>query len=163
MGTRQRRSAGWAYVLRRYIAVSALAHLVWEILQLPLYMLWTTGTRQNRVFAVLHCTAGDVAIAAGALLMALALFGRPQWPKQNAALVFAASLALGLGYTIYSEWLNISVRGSWAYSNLMPTVPVLGTGLAPLLQWLVVPALALWLAIGRAPWLDQCNKARSMQ
>lgn len=158
MGTGQRRWADWAYVLRRYIAVSAIAHLVWEILQLPLYTLWATGTRQNRVFAVLHCTAGDVAIATSALLIALALFGRSQWPKQNAALVFAASLALGLGYTIFSEWFNTSVRGSWAYSDLMPIVPVLGTGLAPLLQWLVVPALALWLAIGRAPWLDQCDE-----
>ena len=57
---------------------------------------------------------------------------------------------------IYSEWLNINVRGSWAYSDLMPVVPVIGTGLAPLLQWVIVPTLALWAALGRAPWVDDC-------
>ena len=66
-----------------------------------------------------------------------------------------SSLAFGVGYTIYSEWLNISVRGSWTYSDLMPVVPVIGTGLAPLLQWFVVPTLALWIAIGREPWVDE--------
>ena len=65
-----------------------------------------------------------------------------------------ATLAFGIGYTIYSEWLNVNVRGSWAYSDLMPVVPVIETGLAPLLQWVVVPTLALWVAIGRAPWRD---------
>ena len=58
-------------------------------------------------------------------------------------------------YTIFSEWLNTSVRGSWTYSDLMPVVPVIGTGLAPLLQWCVVPTLAQWIAVGRAPWIDQ--------
>lgn len=148
----------WQHVLSRYIGVSIIGHLTWETVQLPLYTLWTAGTRQQQVFAVLHCTAGDIVIAAGSLLVALVLFGRSQWPKRNATRVFAASLALGLGYTIYSEWLNTSVRGSWAYSELMPVVPVLGTGLAPLLQWLVVPVLALWFALARAPWLDQCNE-----
>jgi hypothetical protein len=68
--------------------------------------------------------------------------------------VYVAVLAFGVGYTIYSEWLNVSVRGTWAYSDLMPVVPIIRTGLTPLLQWLVVPTLALWVALGRAPWID---------
>ncbi|WP_205527550.1 hypothetical protein [Halomonas sp. JS92-SW72] len=28
----------------------------------------------------------------------------------------------------------------------MPTLPLLGTGLAPLLQWLLLPPLIVWLA-----------------
>jgi hypothetical protein len=40
------------------------------------------------------------------------------------------------------EWLNIVVRASWAYSDRMPVVPVIGTGLSPLLQWVVVPTVA---------------------
>jgi hypothetical protein len=56
--------------------------------------------------------------------------------------VAVAAMALGLGYTAFSEWLNIGVRRAWAYSDLMPVLPWLGTGLSPLAQWLVVPALA---------------------
>ena len=43
-------------------------------------------------------------------------------------------LAGGVAYTIFSEWLITTVRQGWAYSPLMPVVPIMGTGLAPLLQ-----------------------------
>lgn len=155
MSAEQGRQTDWPLALRRYLGVSIGAHLLWEVLQLPLYTLWTRGTRQELVFAVLHCAVGDVMIAGLALLMALALFARTIWPSAGVVRVYAASLAFGVVYTIYSEWLNTSVRGSWAYSELMPVVPVVGTGLTPLMQWFVVPTLALWIAIGRPPWVDQ--------
>ena len=47
---------------------------------------------------------------------------------------------------MFSEWLNVVVRQTWAYSDLMPIVPVIGTGLSPLLQWMAVPLLALHIA-----------------
>ena len=146
---------GWLQALRRYLGVAIVANLVWEIFQLPLYTLWATGTRKEQAFAVFHCTIGDAMIAGLSLLAALSLFARAKWPSAGADRVYAGSLAFGVVYTIFSEWLNTSVRGSWAYSELMPVVPVIGTGLAPLLQWFVVPTLALWIAVGRAPWIDQ--------
>jgi hypothetical protein len=142
----------WRSMLLRYLGVSLPGHLIWETLQLPLYTLWTTGTFQQKLFAVLHCCAGDIVIAALSLLAALIMFAPENWPNAGGARVWAASLALGLGYTLFSEWLNTSVRGNWAYADLMPVVPVTGTGLAPLLQWIVVPTLAMWMALGRAPW-----------
>jgi hypothetical protein len=154
MSTDQDHPTDWPQALRLYVGVSLVAHLGWEILQLPLYTIWSTGTLRQQVLAVVHCTLGDAMIAGLALLLALALFARATWPHSGVAHVYLASLAFGVGYTIYSEWLNINVRGSWAYSDLMPVVPVIGTGLAPLLQWFVVPTLALWIAIGRAPWID---------
>ena len=154
MSTDQNDSADWLRALRLYLGVSLVAHLGWEIPQLPLYTLWSTGTLRQQAFAVVHCTLGDAMIAGLSLLLALALFARATWPRVSVARVYWASFAFGVGYTIYSEWLNINVRGNWAYSDLMPVVPVIGTGLAPLLQWFVVPTLALWVAIGRAPWVE---------
>jgi hypothetical protein len=55
-------------------------------------------------------------------------------------------IAIGLAYTIFSEWLNITVRQSWAYSDLMPVIPGLGLGLSPAMQWGLIPIAALWLA-----------------
>lgn len=141
--------------LRLYLAVSIVANLVWEFLQLPLYTLWATGTRKEQMFAVLHCTIGDAMIAGVSLLAALALFAREAWPSSGVARVYAASLGFGVVYTIFSEWLNTSVRGSWTYSDLMPVVPVIGTGLAPPMQWLLIPTLAQWIAVGRALWADR--------
>ncbi len=51
-----------------------------------------------------------------------------------------------VGYTVFSEWLNVRVRRSWAYAELMPVLPVVGTGLSPLLQRIVIAGLALVLA-----------------
>ena len=155
MGLHQDHAADWPQALRLYLGVSLVAHLGWEILQLPLYTLWATGTLRQQAFAVVHCTLGDAMIAGLSLLLALAVFAHATWPRASVARVYLATLAFGVGYTIYSEWLNINVRGSWAYSDLMPVVPVIGTGLAPLLQWVAVPTLALWVAIGRAPWVDE--------
>jgi hypothetical protein len=155
MTTSQDRPADWTQALRRYLGVSLGVHVFWEMLQLPLYTLWSTGTIRQQAFAIVHCTLGDAMIAGLSLLLALVLFARATWPGVSDARVFAATLAFGIGYTIFSEWLNINVRGTWAYSELMPVVPVIGTGLAPLLQWVVVPTLALWVALGRAPWGDE--------
>ncbi|MBI1774074.1 MAG: hypothetical protein HYR63_01880 [Proteobacteria bacterium] len=59
--------------------------------------------------------------------------------------VAVATVLIGIAYTIFSEWLNVQVRGSWAYSALMPVVPGTAIGLAPLLQWIAIPLLAFRL------------------
>jgi hypothetical protein len=69
-----------------------------------------------------------------------------------AGLTLLLAVSFAVGYTIRREWLNVNVRGSWAYVASMPTLPLIGTGLSPLLQWLVVPSLALRLATRRPPW-----------
>jgi hypothetical protein len=115
---------------------------------LPLYTLWQTATSGEVLFAVIHCTLGDLLIALTAMTLGLVIAGHRDWPHHRFATVAALTLVLGLGYTVFSEWLNIVVRKSWAYSSLMPVVSLFGLdiGLSPLLQWMVVPALALYAA-----------------
>ncbi len=136
----------WLAALRAYLIVSVVAHFLWEIGHLPFYTLWAAGTFTGKAIAVFHCTAGDVIIAVVSLVGAIALIARRDWPAQRFLLVSALTLLFGIVYTIFSEWINLVVRKSWAYSDLMPTIPQLGTGLTPLLQWIVVPALALFAA-----------------
>jgi hypothetical protein len=137
------RALGW------YGGLVAGTNLAWEIAQLPFYTLWRAGTPGAISFAVLHCTAGDVLIAMTSVAAALLLTGRPRWPAAGAVRVGLVATALGAAYTVFSEWLNVSVRGSWAYAPAMPVLPPFGTGLFPLLQWLILPPLCLALA-GRA-------------
>jgi hypothetical protein len=129
-----------------YLGVSAVAHLAWETLELPLYTIWSSGTLREKAFAVVHCTAGDVLIALSTLAIALIAIGTANWPVEGFQRVLILTLILGVGYTIFSEWLNIVIRASWAYSSLMPVVPVINTGLSPLMQWVIVPNLALFFA-----------------
>lgn len=55
-------------------------------------------------------------------------------------------MMLGVGYTVFSEWLNVQVWQTWTYSEVMPVVPLLGTGALPILQWVVIPLAALLAA-----------------
>ena len=110
-------------------------------MQLPLYTLWRTGTPGEIAFALIHCTGGDLLITAVTLAAAAALARLFCWRPFGWRMVSTA-IALGAAYTMFSEWLNVEIRRTWAYAATMPVIPWLGTGLAPLLQWLVVPALA---------------------
>lgn len=137
----------WVRMLRRYFLYSAAGHLAWEIGHTPLYTIWLEGTCGEIAFAILHCTGGDLLIAMSTLLLALFLVGTANWPQQRRRGVLAAAIAFGIAYTIFSEWLNIVVRAAWAYRDIMPVVPILDTGLTPLVQWIVVPTLAYVAAL----------------
>jgi hypothetical protein len=135
---------GWLRGLRRYLGLTALGNVLWETAQLPLYTIWEEGTPREKVIAVLHCTGGDLLISLCALALALVIAGRPGWPGQAFRGVAILTIAFGLAYTTFSEWLNITVRQSWAYSDLMPVIPGLGLGLSPAMQWVLIPIASLW-------------------
>lgn len=132
----------WSFILRAYLSRLALCSLVWEILQLPLYTLWTEPDAWRIAYAVAHCTAGDVLIGTTALCIALILSragARAHWPNSRIVLWM---VFLSLAYTVHSELRNLAL-GNWAYSPWMALLPWLDVGLAPLLQWVIVP-LSAW-------------------
>ena len=89
-------------------------------------------------------TFGDAAIALTAFWIA-AIFARTRnWillPRKQDLPIF---VGVGVLATILSETLATGSLGRWAYTDAMPRVPIIGTGLLPLLQWLVIPPLVLW-------------------
>lgn len=64
--------------------------------------------------------------------------------------IAALAVAFGTAYTVFSEWMNISILRSWTYADSMPRLGLgdFELGLTPLLQWLVVPWVALYLSRG---------------
>ena len=86
-------------------------------------------------------------IATAALLFAALFAGLLGWPPFG-YLMAATAIVLGIAYTILSEWLNVEVWHTWSYSPAMPVLPWLGTGLAPMLQWFLVPALTFVITSG---------------
>lgn len=88
--------------------------------------------------------------------MALVIIGSADWPAQKFGAVFVMVVILSAGYTVYSEYMNTIVRRNWAYGRFMPTLPWIGTGLSPLLQWMIVPSLAfVWSGRLRPPALQR--------
>ena len=128
----------------RLAVVFLVLNLIWEFLQLALYTIWWSEPWPRIAFALFHCTLGDLLIGAVAFTFALVVTGR-RWPADRLArrrVVTLTTLA-GVGYTMFSEWLNVEVRQIWAYTEVMPRLPFVGTGLTPLLQWLLLPGVAI--------------------
>ncbi len=140
----------WLTGLRRYLGASLLGHLVWEAGHMPLYTLAWEEPLSRVVLYGLHCTAGDLLIALSALVVALLLLRARDWPARRLRPVALLAGAIGLLYTLSSETVNVEILGSWSYTEAMPRLPFTEIGLTPVLQWLVVPALAFWwVARGR--------------
>lgn len=129
-----RRALRWTLVL---FALS----LAWEFVQLPLYSLGPYEGWPRSAYAVLHCTAGDAGIALAAYLVAAALTRHPEWLAYRPLAGIAIAIAAAVAYTVWAEWRNVYVLGNWAYADSMPMIR--GIGVAPLLQWIVLPLVAL--------------------
>jgi hypothetical protein len=125
----------------RWLAWMSVLNLLWEIVQVPLYTLPPATIPFYTAYSVLHCTVGDVLIAGAVYTCAGGLLGW-RWPFSAPLRGASLVLVLGLAYTAFSEFRNVYVLGSWGYDFAMPTV--LGIGLSPLAQWLVIPPVALW-------------------
>jgi hypothetical protein len=135
-------AASWIARPARYLAVVTLANLAWELAQIPLYTIWREGTPGEILFAIAHCTLGDALIAAASLGIAIAATGGRRCFDERARFrrLAIATIGIAVAYTVFSEWLNVSVRGSWAYAESMPVA--FGIGVSPLPQWVVTPLLA---------------------
>lgn len=139
------RSESWAFIVRNFLPRLLLCSLVWEIAQLPLYTMRVAPRLRSVAFAVAHCTAGDAMIGTTALVVALTLSRageRMNWPRARIGWLM---VLLAMAYTLPSERINLAY-GNWTYSAWMPVLPWVKVGLAPVVQWAIVPLAAWWWA-----------------
>jgi hypothetical protein len=132
----------WRFIFARFAPLLGAGNLAWEGLHLPLF----TQYPWTKLYTVLVCAVADVMIGTASLLLAVILFGQRGWPGAGRSRVLGAAMFFGVAYTVFSEWVNTEITMSWQYAESMLRVPPLGTGIAPLLQWIVIPPLAYWLA-----------------
>lgn len=133
------------------VAASALLlHIPWEVAQMPLYRCAETLSRRRALAFCTVATVGDAAIAAGAYQVVRYASKSRDWVFEPSRAQTAGFIAAGLAATVVFERLATEVLDRWQYAPVMPRLPGLGTGLAPLLQWTVLPPLTLWLISRRA-------------
>ncbi|KPV39778.1 hypothetical protein AN478_10975 [Thiohalorhabdus denitrificans] len=126
----------------RLLGLGLPLELLWEVAQFPLYTVWHQASWGYSLFALVHCTFGDLLILLGAFeLSALALGSRRWLAEAPLRFLVGAGLFIFLGaaYTVFSEIWNVQVRGNWAYTELMPLLPGLEVGATPFLQWVLIP------------------------
>lgn len=123
-------------------------HFVWEFWQIPLYAGVSAMPHLEGVILCSKATFGDVLIALGAYVAIALATGDRCWPRRWNAKRVGGYLGLGLAATVVLEWMATRVLDRWQYAPDMPVLPVLGTGLAPVLQWILIPLVSL-LALRR--------------
>lgn len=127
-----------------------LLHFPWEMLQVTLYRGMPEAGHWSAVLRCTQATAGDVVIAGMAYFIGSWSANDRLWLGPLQRRPVALYLASGLAITAGLEWLNVHIWKEWAYGPAMPVIA--GIGLAPTLQWIVIPILALWLARRHLGW-----------
>ena len=125
------------------ILIAFTSNAAWELAQCRLYVLSAHGLFASHVWGCLLGAAGDVVLLALSFLATAAAVKSLRWPlRPHFALPTALFVAIGLVATVAVErWAQST--GLWSYAETMPTV--VGVGVAPALQWVVIPMLMVWL------------------
>lgn len=118
---------------------------LWEVAQLPLFTIWHESDWLYILYALIHCTLGDLLIMLIAFWFVSLLNKSRFWIFSPSLLNITLFTFSGLAYTVYSEIVNTRIKDSWSYTEHMPIVPVIEIGGMPFLQWLLLPPLIIWL------------------
>ena len=126
------------------VVFSFLLHFVWEQLQTPTYAGMAEMAHWPATLVCAQATLGDVGFALIAFAVTALLARSRRWIAEPRAWQVGLFVLVGVLLTVGFEWYYIEISGRWIYSDLMPRMPLIGTGLSPLAQWLIVPPLVVW-------------------
>ena len=123
--------------------VAVAVNYLWELAQSPLYVgMGSFG------LALWHCLVASLADGLAALVIFAAgrlAFGRGDWYERPGARGYVLTLAAGWLIGVGAEWAALRFH-LWEYGALMPYVPFLRVGAAPVAQMLLLPPLVFFVA-----------------
>jgi hypothetical protein len=130
--------------LLRLFLIAVGINFIWEMAQMPLY----ENMPFDSVYAWWLCfraSLGDGVIVLLIWSAGWALFRTRAWfhPLRGANSVVLVVTGAVIAVAIEIHALG---AGRWAYTDLMPIVPVAGVGLSPLIQLLVLPWISMVVA-----------------
>ena len=120
------------------VILALLLNFAWELIQIPLY--------KNPAYDTRHIAFCALASLADVLMVLLLYFGLAlifkdtfwiQYLKLRRIVIVV--LIGGVG-AVLLEIRHLSL-GSWGYDNSMPLIPVVNVGIAPVLQFMILPIL----------------------
>ncbi|MEO6972659.1 MAG: hypothetical protein ABI135_04455 [Rhodoferax sp.] len=133
------------------LALAGFAFLLnfpWEIIQSSLFEGMASMPHRDAVQYCTRAAFGDAGIMLIAYWMVAAVSGRGRgWLQQSGRMPIAIFVIIGVLITIAIELLATSGRWleGWTYSADMPILWGLNVGLVPVLQWIILPPVAVLL------------------
>ncbi len=140
---------------------SFLVNFVWEMWQMPYYQDLNLLPTMEVVRVCTQASLGDGIISVIAFWTAAMTVSTRRWYLQRRVGAFVVYLLTGVLITIIMEWLATGPLERWQYDSAMLRLPPLGTGLLPLLQWIILPPLIL--ALMRRQTGNTCKPAHTLR
>lgn len=139
------RSFRWLDLPEWNIAVfSFLLNFVWETQQMPFFQIAPELSCLDVIRNCTLATIGDVGISITAFWTVGAVSKSRLWFLQPRLWQIGGFILAGVVITVIFEALATGSLNIWKYTAFMPKVPFLGTGLLPLLQWVLLPPIIIW-------------------
>lgn len=114
------------------------------MLQAPAF----TGMPDRWLAATAECAqaaVGDSVIVLGLFATGALAFRDVRWFRPARAGRYAALIGAGMAVQVVMEWIMVYGAGRWGYGADHPVLPLLGVGLLPVLQAVVLFPLVFWL------------------
>lgn len=121
-----------------------LLNFVWEFWQVPFYADMPSSPHWQATKVCSLATVGDVAITLVSFWVVAAVSRTRTWVLQPSAPQVFVFTMTGIVVTVIAERVATELLYLWTYADRMPTLPLLSTGLLPLLQWMILPPLVIW-------------------
>ncbi len=116
-----------------------LINFVWEMMQMPLFSYPSNASLVQINLACLQASAGDAVMIVIAFWIVAILQKDRSWILHPSVGSLGLFLLPGILMTVVFEAMATGPLHRWTYAEAMPILPGLGTGIAPLAQWLILP------------------------
>jgi ABC-type Fe3+-siderophore transport system permease subunit len=123
---------------------SFLLNFFWEIQQMQFFQISSEFFCLDMIQNCTLATVGDVGISLTAFWVVAVLSKSRQWFRNSHWWQLSSFILVGVAITAIFEALATGVLNLWEYADIMPVIPFFGTGLLPLLQWLLIPTIIIW-------------------
>ena len=124
-----------------------LLNYPWEFLQAPFFEGMAVASHWDAVKVCTRGAVGDAVIMLLAYWSVSVASSDRLWFRTRSRVQMLGLIAAGVIITVGIEHFatqSTNPAWGWRYADTMPTVPVVGVGLTPLLQWILLPPLAIW-------------------
>ena len=130
-------------VIKNIIVFSIPINFVWEFAQIPLYsnMSWNLNTYMFCLVA----SVSDAVMTLAIFFVVAFLVNDVNWIVNLKFKEILFSLIIGFILSVLVEQSALSINNR-SYSNLMPTIPLFGAGISPILQMLLLPLFVFYLS-----------------
>jgi len=128
-----------------FLLFGFMSNFIWEMLQMPFFSFSEKLSLGEINDACLQASIGDALMLVIMFWIVSALLKSRDWIFHLTPYRIGLFLLLGILMTVIFEYLATGLLDRWVYGSSMPIIPLIGTGVIPIMQWLVIPPFVLWL------------------